>query len=537
MTGTISRRSAVTLGAAVALGAAVGGAAVGGAAEAQAAPKRGGKLTVARHEDASHLDPVFARTDADIRLLPNLYDTLVAPAHDGKSIEPALATAWTLSDDGRTLTLTLREGVRFCDGSRLLPTDVKWSLDRARDPANGPWASLLGSIDAVTIDDRKAIVLTLKHPDATILAALASFNAQILPGETAPAPGATDPPAPRNVATRPIGTGPFMLAEWKPGESMLLKRNPYYWKRAPDGGKLPYLDAIAFTIVADDVARLAKVRSGEAHGTASVPYAQVKDLQADPKLRVELWPSTSVSYLVLNCRPTFKGGGKNPMSDARVRKALNHALDKPALIAAATFGIGQPMTSFMSTSTPMHTGSREPYPYDPAIAKTLLAQAGFASGFELACLTRAGNQLDADIMTKVQQMWGAVGVKATIQPMDTLSLAAKYTAGDFAVLPGTWADRVADPSPITASFAYSPDIDCLHSGWKDPTVDYLFVLSQAETDPTKRAAEYTKLQEIYVSEAPIVFLQEMPFAVLWQSTVSGFVKNPVGYDMFEAVSL
>ena len=93
------------------------------------------------------------------------------------------------------------------------------------------------------------------------------------------------------------------------------------------------------------------------------------------------------------------------------------------------------------------------------------------------------------------------------------------------------------PAPVTSRFAYSPDIGCLHSGWKDGTVDRLFLMTQAEIEPAKRAAEYGKLQEIYVSDAPIVFIDETPFAVLWQASVTGFVQLPLGANIFEATRI
>ncbi|MDE2334672.1 MAG: ABC transporter substrate-binding protein, partial [Rhodospirillales bacterium] len=286
-----------------------------------------------------------------------------------------------------------------------------------------------------------------------------------------------------------------------------------------------------------DATRLLKVKSGEVHGTEFVPYSRVKEMQADAKLRMELWPSTRVSYLTLNCRPTFKDGRKNPMSDVRVRKALNHAVSKKAVIQIATLNLGKPMTSFMSSATPMHYGTTEPYPYDVALAKKLLAEAGFPNGFELTGDTLAGNLDYTNIMTAVQQMWSAVGVKMKIAQMDNPTLVAKYRAADFEVRPAAWTDDIADPSEITSYFAYSPNIDNLHSGWKSPAVDALFLKSQAEMDPAKRAAEYKKLQQIYVSDAPIVFIYETPYPVVWQKSVTGFIQIPLGNNIFQYTSL
>ena len=114
-----------------------------------AAPQRGGELVYGRYADSLFLDPVLNDANVDIWILTNLYDTLLQPTADGKSVEPGLATAWKVSDDGKTVTLTLREGVKFADGTPLTAQDVKWSLDRARDPNNGIWNFLIGSIDSI----------------------------------------------------------------------------------------------------------------------------------------------------------------------------------------------------------------------------------------------------------------------------------------------------------------------------------------------------------------------------------------------------
>src|SRR4051812_10452844 len=163
-----------------------------GAQLALAAPNRGGQLVFGRYADSLFLDPVLNDANVDIWILTNLYDTLLQPTSDGKSVEPGLASAWKVSDDGRMLTLTLREGVQFADGTKLTAEDVVWSLDRARNPDNGIWNNLIGSIDKVE-GQGLTITVRLKHPDPSIVPALATFNTAILPEKQFEAePGATD---------------------------------------------------------------------------------------------------------------------------------------------------------------------------------------------------------------------------------------------------------------------------------------------------------------------------------------------------------
>src|SRR4051795_8790751 len=123
---------------------------VGSASQAALAAQRGGVLNYGRYADSLFLDPVLNDANVDIWILSNLYDTLILPTDDGKGLKPGLATEWKVSDDGLTVTLTLRDGIKFSDGSPITPADVQWSLKRAANPKNGIWSFLVGSIQDVT---------------------------------------------------------------------------------------------------------------------------------------------------------------------------------------------------------------------------------------------------------------------------------------------------------------------------------------------------------------------------------------------------
>ena len=434
------------------------------------------------------------------------------------------------------MTLTLRPGVKFSDGATLTAEDVAWSLDRARDPKAGPWNSLLASVESIEASGDR-VVLHLKNPDATILPVLATFNTAILPKKPFEAmAGATMEDRAKAFAEKPIGTGPFVFVSWQRGSVMKLRRNPNYWKLAEDGKPLPYLDELEFQIIPDDATRLLKLKAGELDGAEFIPYARVKELQADPNLRMELWPSTRVAYLTMNVRPTLNGAA-NPLANVKVRQALNLAVNKDAVIAVTTMGLGRPMRSFMSSTTPLFSGTATLYAYDLARAKALLAEAGMQAGFDLTCITLSGNQDSITNLTLVQQMWAAVGVRLKIEQVDNPTLTARYRAGTFQLRTAAWTDDIADPSEITSYFAYFPNIASLHSGWQDPRVDELYLASQKEIDSAKRAEQYKEIQNIYNASAPIVYLYETPYPVAFRKQATGFVQIPLGNNMFEQASV
>ncbi len=493
----------------------------------------GGKLTYARYADSLLLDPVFNDANVDIWILTNLYDTLFLPTDDGKDVQPGLATAWKASDDGLSYTITLRTDVKFSDGTPMTAEDVKWSLDRAANPKNGIWNFLLASVDSIAVAAPDTITIKLKQPDPVLIKTLATFNTAILPQKAyEAAPGATDEEKAKAFAEHPIGTGPFKFVSWERNVSMKLERNANYWRKDASGNQLPYLDGIEFVTIPDDATRILKLQAGEVDGAEFIPYARVAELKADPNLKMELFPSTKVTYLTMNVRPTFKDGAKNPMSDPKVRQAMNYAIDKDALIKIVTFDVAKPMISFMSSVTPYNSGTGPVFPFDQAKAKALLAEAGYADGLDVSCLALAGGADDAAILSTIQQMWSQVGIRLSIEQVDNATRTDRYRAGDFQMRTGSWTDDIADPNEITSYFAYFPNIESLHTGWEDKKVTELFEASQKEMSTEKRIAQYKEIQDIYMAAPPIIPLYESPYPVALRSSVKGFVQIPLGNNIF-----
>ncbi|AFZ69677.1 ABC transporter substrate-binding protein [Deinococcus peraridilitoris] len=500
------------------------------------AATRGGELRYGRYADSLFLDPVLNDANLDIWILTNLYDTLLQPTNDGKGVQPGLASAYTVAADGKSMRLTLRPNLKFADGSALTAQDVKWSLDRARKPDNGAWSGSLESIDTITASGN-TVTLNLKRPDPTLPAALATFNTGIMPQKLfTAAPGSNDAAKAKAFAEKPVGSGPFVLSEWKKGSSMVLKRNPHYWKKGEDGKALPYLDSIRFEIIPDDNTRILKLQAGELDGAEFIPLSRVNELKANPNINMQLFPSTKVNSVLMNNRPKLKDGTANPLSDVRVRQALNYATNKEALVQIVTFGTGKPMKSFMSTTTPLYA-AQTGYPYDLNKAKQLLTAAGFPNGFEVTSMATSGSADDLALLTALQQMWAAAGVRLKIEQLDAATKTARYRAADFQMRTAAWTNDINDPSQITRYFAIFDNIESLYTGFKSPEIDKLFAQSQQETNRTKRADQYKQIQSIYMNAAPIVFLYETPYPVALSKNVKGFVQIPLGNNIFASTYL
>ena len=501
------------------------------------AQDRGGVMTYGRYADSLFLDPVLNDANVDIWILSNMYDTLLMPSADGKSVEPGLATEWEVAADAMSVTLKLREGTMFSDGTPITAEDVVWSLKRASTPDNGIWGFLVSSIQDVTATDASTIQITLNRPDPSIIPALSVFNTAIMPKAAFEAmAGATDLEKATAFAANPIGSGPFVLESWDRGSTMKLVRNEYYWADGADGEKLPYLDGITFEVIPDDATRILRVQSGELDGAELIPFARVAELQADPKVRMELFPSTRVQYITMNVRDQIEGRD-NPLSDPKVREAMNYAANKAAIIQVVTFGVGSPMTTFMSSATPMATDNGPLYPFDIEKAKQLMAESRYPDGFSTSILALAGNQDELGIATALQQMWAQIGVTLEIKQVDNATRTQEYRDGVFDMRVAAWTNDIADPGQITSYFAYSPTIDALHSGWKNAEVDALYEASQSETDVVKRAEEYATIQKIFNESGPTVPLYETPYPVALQTNVKGFVQIPLGNNIFRETYL
>jgi peptide/nickel transport system substrate-binding protein len=478
------------------------------------AVERGGTLTYGRYADSLFLDPVLNDANVDIWVLSNLYDTLLLPTDDGQGVQPGLAEMWELNTAGDEVTLTLRDGLKFSDGSALTASDAAWSLTRAATPDNGIWGFMIASIDKVEAKDDKTVVIHLKYPDPTILAALTVFNTAILPQKLFEASaGTSDKEKAEAFSAHPVGSGPFMFQSWDRGSSMKLVKNPNYWAKGEDGQALPYLDGI--------------------QGAEFIPYARVQELKGMDGIDMELFPSTRVQYITMNVRPEL-AGKPNPLSDEKVRQAMNYATNKDAIIQIVTHGVGKPLTSYMSSVTPLHSGDKPLYPFDIEKAKSLMKASGYPDGFSTSLLVLAGNQDEIGIATALQQMWAGIGIKLELQQVDNATRTQQYRDGTFTMRVAAWTDDIADANEITSYFAYSPTIGSLHSGWKSDEADKLFEASQKEMDPAKRAEDYAKIQDIFNSSGPTLPLYETPYPVALSKKVHGFLQIPLGNNIFRS---
>jgi peptide/nickel transport system substrate-binding protein len=317
-------------------------------------------ITVAMQLEPPHLDPTSAAAGAiDSVLYSNVFEGLTRFMGDG-SIVPGLAESWEISDDGLTYTFKLHDGVTFHDGTTMDAEDVKFSLDRARaeDSVNAQKALYTGIADVEVIDPL-TVKLTLSEPNGSLLFNLAWGDAVIVAPESI-----------ENIKQMPIGTGAFKFVNWVQGDKIELERNDAYW------GDAPALAKATFKFISDPTAAFAAVMAEDVDAFASFPAPEnLPQFEADPRFQVLIGSTEGETILSTN-------NALPPFDNVKVREAIAHAIDRQAIIDGAMFGYGTPIGTHFAPHNPAYVDLTGLSEYDPEKSRALLAEAGFADGFE-----------------------------------------------------------------------------------------------------------------------------------------------------------
>lgn len=317
-------------------------------------------LTIAIQLEPPHLDPTSAAAGAiDSVLYSNVFEGLTRFGADG-SVNPGLAESWTISDDGLTYTFKLREGVKFHDGTDMNADDVVFSLNRTQgeDSANAQKA-LYAGIASVEAMDPTTVKLTLSAPNGSMLFNLAWGDAVIVAPESI-----------ENIKQTPIGTGAFKFDSWTQGDKIDLSRNENYW------GTAPALSKATFKFISDPTAAFAAIMAEDIDAFAGYPAPEnLPQFEADPRFQVIVGNTEGETILSTNNKMP-------PFDNVTVRKALAHAIDRQAIIDGAMFGLGTPIGTHFAPHNPDYVDLTANSPYDPEMAKKLLAEAGFPDGFK-----------------------------------------------------------------------------------------------------------------------------------------------------------
>jgi oligopeptide transport system substrate-binding protein len=437
-------------------------AATGGVAVADT-PKQGGAAVITFNNDLTTLDPQVGYDWQNWSVIKSIFDGLMDYKPGTTELEPDLAESYTVSDDGLTYTFKLRQGVKFHNGRPLTPADIKYSLERAVNPATqspgGGYFSAIEGYDAMAggkatelsgmrILDDKTISITLTRPDATFLHLMAINFAYVVPKEEVEKAGA-------DWGKKPVGTGAFKFVEWVPGQRIALERFKDYHRAG-----VPYLDKVTFEFGQDPTVAVLRLKNGEIDIVGDgIPPAQFTEIINDSanKELIAVGDQLHTGYVTMNVTMP-------PFDNVKVRQAVNMAINKERIVRLIN-NRGVPASQALPPAMPGYNPDNKGYAFDPEGAKKLLAEAGLADGFttELYAMNVDPNPR---IAQAIQQDLAAVGIKAEIR---SLAQAEVIAAGGSGKAPMIWSGGmawIADfPDPANFYYGILGCVGAVEGGW------------------------------------------------------------------------
>ncbi len=489
-------------------------------------------LVFGRGGDSVGLDPARENDGESFKVCDNLYETLVTYAAESTAIEPQLARSWTVSPDQLTWTFHLRTDVRFHDGTPFNAAAMLFSLGRQfikdhpfyKEGIYLYWESM--DMDAVVaaIDapDDSTLVIHLHQPNAPFLANLAmNFCAAVSP--TAVRQYGDDYPK------NPVGTGPFRFAEWRPDERIVLLRNENYW------GAAAKLERLIFKPIYDASVRFLELSTGAIHGLDNLSPELIGEIEAHPELQLLTQPGMNVGYLAMNMdRP--------PFDNRLVRLALNHAIDKNALIDNFYQGRALPAQNPIPPTLWGYNDAIEPYPYDPQKARQLLRQAGYEKGFETELwampVPRPYMPQPQKIAEVIQSDLEKVGVRAKIVSWEWGTYLAKVSNGEHPMALLGWTGDNGDPDNflyvlLDKNAAVKPAQNIAF--YRSDELHQILVDARRNAVQDERVALYRKAQEIVHRDVPWVPLIHATQTAAFRRNVRNFKLHPTGSKWFHKV--
>ena len=438
---------------------------------------------------------------------------------------PVLAESYTADDSAKVFTFKLRQGISFHDGTPFDAQAVKANFERVANPENRlKRQSLLAMLDRVEVVDPLTARVILKEPFGAFVNTIAHPAGMMLSPKAIAQFG-------KEIGRNPVGTGPFAFVSWN-ADTLKVKKNTGYWKPG-----LPKVETVTFRSVPENGARIAMLQTGEAHFIYPLPPEMAAVVQRSPNVEIVDSPSIIARYVSMNCM-------KKPFSDVRVRQALNHAVNKEAYAKVVYNGFAQPLDAPIPPKLGFYSW-QEPYAYDVAKAKRLLAEAGYPNGFETEMWAQ-NNTLAQRGMQFMQQQLAAVGVKVNVMPMETGVLqdriwsVQKPEDAQIQTYYGGWSSSTGDADwglrPLLWGQGFPPKLYNT-AYYSNPDVDKALEAAIATADPAKREALYKDAQAKIWKDAPWIFLGVENVLSARSKKLTGMYRIPDGGLLIEEAAL
>ncbi|QFG00173.1 ABC transporter substrate-binding protein [Psychrobacillus glaciei] len=484
-------------------------------------------LIFGRGGDSVSLDPIAVTDGESFKVTQNIFETLLNFGEQDTTIHEGLATKWEPSDDGLTYTFTLREGVKFHDGTDFNADAVVKNFERWANGSDDKfpyYGSMFGGfkgdeghvIASVTADGDNKVVFKLTRAQAPFLKNIAMSPFGIA------SPTAFEKDGDK-FGDNPVGTGPFKFVEWKRNDSVTIEKFDGYWEKG-----YPKLDKIVFRAIPDNSARLNDLLSGAIDLADGVNPADGKTVEGDPNLQLFERPSMNIGYLGLtNTRP--------PFDNVKVRQAMNYAIDKQSIIDAFFEGRAEIAKNPMPSSISGYNDDIPGYEYNPEKAKQLLAEAGLADGFEMELwampVPRPYMPDGAKVAEVIQKNLADIGIKAKIVSYEWATYLEKARNGEADAFMLGWTGDNGDADNFIYVLLDGDNIGSNNYAYYDnKDLHKLLIEAQTEVDENKRIDLYKQAQEIIFEDAPWVPLAHSTPLLAGKADLINFKPHPTGSD-------
>jgi peptide/nickel transport system substrate-binding protein len=454
-----------------------------------------GRLVAAIAGEPDQLDPNKTSAYFSFEVLENVYDTLVEPDAD-LQMRPALAESWDVTPDQLTWTFHLRRGVTFHDGSPFTPDDVVYTYRRIIDQKLSN-ADKLSAVTDVRASDPATVVMRLKHPTPNLLTNLGGFKGMAIVSRRNVERG--------QIATHPVGTGPFAFESQKSGDSITLKANPAYW------GGVPKVSGVIFRFIPEKSTALSALQAGEIDWTDSIPPQRVNQLRDDDSIKLAVTPSNDYWYLALN-------EAHKPWNDVRVRQAIAYGIDRDAIVAATSYGTAAKNQLAIPTGDFAYTDYGK-YHYDIEQSKRLLHEAN-ASPQNLDMLVTTEYPETVTAAQIIADNLAPLGIKVNIRTVDFATWLDEQNSGHFDMLMMGWLGNI-DPDDFYYA-QHHTDGSSNAQKYLNPEVDRLLDAGRVETNQDARADIYRRAGTIIGDDCSYIYLYNPSVIQAWSKNMSGY---------------
>lgn len=446
------------------------------------------EIRVRINDDPDFLDPHSATASISFQMILNMFEGLFSPETDG-TLKPAIAEDYKLSDDGLTYTFTIKDNVKFHNGDPVTVKDIKYTFERLMGTNNNePLSSNFVKVESIETPDESTVVMKLTEPNSNFLYSLTALQSAIIPE-------AND----GKHNEHPIGTGPFKFVSYSPGADFVLEKNAEYWKEG-----IPYLDKVTFVFQSDDQGAFMALQGKELDLT-SIPAHRISEVENDFNLNHQ--DNNSSLVIAFN-------NEREPFNDAKVRQAINYAINKQDIIDSVYSGFATPLGSNMSPAMGDYylDGLQNVYDRNIEKAKELLAEAGYPDGFKTKMSVSSHNTMYSDIAQVTVENLKEIGIDVEIEVIEWgIWLDRIYRGRDYEM---TAIDLTGRPSAYEILNDYVSTNDS-ENFFKFKNAEFDKVMTDVLKEPKldEQIKLYHRAQEILTEQAAAVYIAD--YQIIW----------------------